>query len=70
MTEKKRGRPKGEPLVQVLSMKGTAKWRAWLERWANHLGLSSSQAIDRAIKKTAKQDGFDPPPDRTGEDDA
>lgn len=64
---KKRGRPKGEPLINVLSMKGTRQWRTWLEDRANRLGLSTSEAIDRALERDALADGDEPPPKRTGE---
>lgn len=67
MTEKKRGRPKGEPLVQVLAMKGTPKWRRWLEGFANRLGISSSKLIDDALAEKAERARHEPPPDRTGD---
>lgn len=71
MTEKKRGRPKGEPLPIVLPIKGTSRWRLWIEKWANQLGLPSSVAlVDQALKEKAEREGHDLPPSRTGEDDA
>lgn len=66
MTEKKRGRPKGVPLIQVLAIKGLPEWRDWLQDLANHLGVSSSEAIDQALVDLAAKVGFRPPPKRTG----
>lgn len=59
---------RGRQLEPALSMKGTPKWRKWLEGWANHLGLSSSQAVDRALRKDAESEGYEPPPNRTGDE--
>lgn len=62
-----RGRPKGVPLEQVIAVKGTPKWRRWLEGLANKLGLSSSETIDEALRDKAKSVGYEPPPNRTGD---
>lgn len=70
MTEKKRGRPKGEPLTIVLPLKGTSKWRRWLEGWANRLSLPSSAAlVDMALKEKAERENYELPPKRTGDDE-
>lgn len=69
MTEPKRGRPKGEPLSGVLLVKGKPAWRSWLERFANRLGMSTSKLVDDALKEKAEREKFDPPPNRTGEND-
>lgn len=67
---KKRGRPKGEdePTIQILSLRGKAAWRSWLERFANHLGMSTSKLVDVAVKEKAKREKFEPPPNRTGDE--
>lgn len=52
----------------VLPLKGTSKWRRWLEGWANHLSLPSSAAlVDTALKEKAERENYDPPPKRTGD---
>ncbi len=70
MTEKpKRGRPpkaasEKVQLETVLSMKGKKIWREWLEGLANHLGKSSSEAVDRGLQWVARESGYPDPPDR------
>jgi hypothetical protein len=45
-------------------MKGKPAWRAWLERFANSRGASSSKTIDDALELLAKTEGFEEPPGR------
>jgi hypothetical protein len=63
----KMGRPPSAagPKYNVLSIRGTAEWRDWLNRLADHCRLKSADVIDRALIVYAKQEGFtEPPPKR------
>ena len=64
---KRRGRPKasGEsPKGNVLSVRGSQDWRAWVGRLADHSRLKVADVIDRALLAYAKQEGFDEPAPR------
>ena len=48
----------------VLSIRGTAEWRAWLGRLSEHCRLKSADVIDRALIAYAKVEGFAEPAPR------
>jgi hypothetical protein len=58
---KRRGRPKVSaegPKGNVLSIRGSVEWRAWVGRLADHSRLKVADVIDRALLVYAKQEGF------------
>jgi hypothetical protein len=64
---KRRGRPKGpaeSPKGNVLSIRGSQEWRAWVGRLADHSRLKVADVIDRALLTYAKQEAFDEPAPR------
>lgn len=62
----KKGGATGPHARQILAVRGTEEWRAWLEYAANAKGLSSSAVLDVALAAWAQQEGLEPPPRRTG----
>jgi hypothetical protein len=67
MPEKKRkvGRPKGGgPKGNVVALKGTPEWKAWLDAFAEHSRLSLAGVIDLALERLSDEKGFRPPPKR------
>ena len=64
---KRRGRPKGPgagPKGNVLSIRGSEDWRAWVGRLADHNRLKVADVIDRALIVYARQEGFNEPAPR------
>lgn len=64
---KRRGRPKVSaegPKGNVLSIRGSVEWRAWVGRLADHSRLKVADVIDRAMLAYAKQEGFAEPAPR------
>lgn len=61
-----RGRPRvAAPKVPVLSLRGSAEWREWCERFAAHAGASVSSLCSEGLALLAKSKGFgDPMPPR------
>lgn len=55
----------GGPLPNVVSMRGTPQWKAWLDRLALHCRATPSALIDRALAELARREGFEDPPPRT-----
>ena len=50
--------------ANVMSIRGTADWRAWLGRYAARRRVTSTALIDQALAEAARRDGFEPPPPR------
>lgn len=49
----------------ALAIKGSAEWKAWLERGAKKCRLSVSTLVDLAVAEYLKAHGFDEePPER------
>ena len=64
---KRRGRPKASaegPKSNVVSIRGSVEWRAWVGRLADHSRLKVADVIDRALLAYAKQEGFNEPAPR------
>jgi hypothetical protein len=48
----------------ILSIRGTPEWRAWLERFASKSRVTPTAMLDLAVAEKAERDGFEPPPPR------
>jgi hypothetical protein len=61
-----RGRPKGSgpPRGNVLALKGSPEWKAWLDAFADHCRLKLADTVDQALAAYAEHRGFRPPPKR------
>ncbi len=60
-----RGRPKGAgSKPNVVALKGTPEWKAWLTAFSEHCRLTLADTIDQALTEYAVQKGFRPPPRR------
>lgn len=59
---------RGQKAERALSIRGTPKWRQWLEDWANRRKVSSTKLIDEALVEKAEREGQPAPPNRTGDD--
>jgi hypothetical protein len=55
----------GRPLPNIISMRGSPEWRAWLTRLAEKCRATPSALIDRALAELARREGFEEPPRRT-----
>ena len=63
--QRKPGRPKaGGPKGNVVALKGTPEWKAWLDAFADHCRLTLAGVIDLAVERLAEEKGFRPPPKR------
>jgi hypothetical protein len=49
----------------IISMRGSPEWRAWLTRLAEKCRATPSALIDRALAELARREGFEEPPRRT-----
>jgi hypothetical protein len=59
------GRPKSDgPKGNVVALKGTPEWKAWLDAFADHCRLSLAGVIDLSLERLAEEKGFRPPPKR------
>jgi hypothetical protein len=52
-------------LPNIISMRGSRAWRAWLNRLAEKCRATPSALIDRALAELARREGFEEPPRRT-----
>jgi hypothetical protein len=48
----------------ILSIRGTPEWRAWLERFAARSRVTPTALLDLAVAEKAARDGFEAPPAR------
>lgn len=69
MTEperKRSGRPKrkGPARETVVSLKGSAEWKAWLDEFASHCRLGLADTIEQSLLSYAQSRKFDEPPKR------
>jgi hypothetical protein len=55
----------GGALPNIISMRGSREWRAWLDRLAEACRATPSALIDRALAELARREGFEEPPRRT-----
>jgi hypothetical protein len=59
--------PEPDPRQIVISIKGSADFRDWLNRLADHERVTSVAVIERALVEYAANHGFaEPAPKRTG----
>lgn len=62
---KKMGRPKvAVKRATIVALKGVPEFKAWLDEFAKHCGLSTADTIGMALGAYAEQKGFRPPPRR------
>jgi len=58
-------KPETEARRNVVSIRGTERWRDWLMGLASHRRLKASDVIDQALIEYAQKYGYnDPPPPR------
>ena len=48
----------------VMSIRGTAAWKAWVDRYAARRRVTSTALIDQVLAEAAERDGFEMPPPR------
>ena len=48
----------------VLALKGTEPWKAWLDGFAASKGMPVTVLVDHALRELAKRDGYEAPPPR------
>jgi len=48
----------------ILSIRGTPEWRAWLESFANECRVTPTALLDLAVAEKAARQGFKQPPPR------
>jgi hypothetical protein len=48
----------------VLALKGTEKWKNWLDDFATKKGMPVTVLVDHALRELAKRDGYMDPPTR------
>lgn len=48
----------------VISIRGTESWRAWLARYAIKRRVPVTSLIDQVLAEAAERDGFEAPPER------
>jgi hypothetical protein len=75
MARTKSSKPAEKPAVEppappkgaknnILSIRGTPEWRAWLERFAARSRVTPTALLDLAVAEKAARDGFETPPAR------
>ncbi len=50
--------PRDEPRKNVVSIRGTERWREWLAGLATHRRLSAADVIDQALIEYASKYGY------------
>lgn len=50
----------------AITIRGSVKWKEWLEGFAKHLRSKPTQVIDRSLAKLAEIEKYKEPPDRMG----
>lgn len=48
----------------VLALRGTEQWKAWLDGFAARKGMPVTVLVDQALRDFAKRDGYSDPPAR------
>jgi hypothetical protein len=48
----------------VLALRGTEAWKAWLDGFAARKGMPVTVLVDHALRELAKRDGYPDPPAR------
>jgi hypothetical protein len=48
----------------AITIRGSASWKSWLERFAAKMRVKPTAAIDLALAKLAEQERFEEPPPR------
>jgi hypothetical protein len=48
----------------VLALRGTDEWKAWLDGFAGRKGMPVTVLVDHALRELAKRDGYQDPPTR------
>jgi hypothetical protein len=54
----------GKKQPVVFTIRGSAEWKAWVERLSDRNRQSVSGLIDTALAKFAREIGFEDPPER------
>jgi hypothetical protein len=70
---KKKNPPKARPeeprkpvarTPNSLVIRGSAEWRAWLDRYCQFRQTTTASVIAQVLAEAARRDKFDPPPNR------
>jgi hypothetical protein len=48
----------------VLALRGTDEWKAWLDGFAARKGMPVTVLVDHALRELARRDGYRDPPAR------
>jgi hypothetical protein len=48
----------------VLALRGTDEWKAWLDQFAASRGMPVTVFVDYALRELAKREGYAAPPQR------
>ena len=52
------------PRPQVVTVRATDAWKAWIRRYATHRRSGIPEVIEAALRALAESEGFEPPPRR------
>jgi hypothetical protein len=52
------GSPQADRLAIVVTLKGSAEWKEWVDGLADHCRTDVSKLIDRALVNLAKTEGY------------
>lgn len=67
MAPKKKPTPKPQPnrvRSATTTVRSTPEWKEWLDRFSAHVRKDLADAIDEALLRYARGEGFEPPPKR------
>lgn len=62
--KKSKSREEDEPRRNIIAIRGTEEWRAWLKEYAAFRRVPVNVLIDIVLAENAKRDGFRSPPER------
>lgn len=57
--------PDGVRQKNILALRGSEEWKAWLDGFAVGKGMPVTVLVDHALRELAKRDGYQDPPSRT-----
>ena len=56
--------PTGKTQPNAITIRGSAEWKDWLERFAVHWRSRPTVTIDQVLAALAREEGFEEPPPR------